>query len=71
MELNLISWETHTHSTGVHHLLAVSSVWTSPFINKCSSIPDAVCVSVSLSLSTCGFSNLLPTNPQNSIITLF
>lgn len=47
MELNLIPWETHTHSMGVHHLLAVSTVWTSLFINKCSSIPDAVFVCLS------------------------
>lgn len=71
MELNLIPWETHTHSMGVHHLLAVSTVWTSLFINKLSSIPDAVCVSVSLSLQTCGFSNLLPISPQKSIIGAF
>lgn len=48
MELNLIPWETHTHSMGVHHLLAVSTVWTSLFINKRSSIPGAVFVCLSL-----------------------
>lgn len=47
MELNLIPWEIHTHSMGVHHLLAVSTVWMSLFINKCSSIPEAVFVCLS------------------------
>ena len=47
MELNLIPWETHSHSMGEHRLRAVSTVWTSLFITKRSSIPGAVFVCLS------------------------